>query len=61
MLTWSYRITLFALLFGTSALIYGGNSLHPLLDKATNGITLIGIAALIVFYFRFPPFYKVVA
>ena len=61
MLTWSYRIALFVLLFGVSALIYGGNSLNPLLDKATNGVSLIGIVALVAFYFRFPASYKVVA
>ena len=44
-----------------SALIYGGNSLHPLLDKAVSGTTLIGILALIVFYFWQPPVYKLVA
>ncbi|WP_227699148.1 O-antigen ligase family protein [Spirosoma radiotolerans] len=44
-----------------SALIYGGNSLHPLLDKAVSGTTLIGILALIVCYFWQPPLYKTVA
>ncbi|GAB3801648.1 hypothetical protein GCM10028819_29320 [Spirosoma humi] len=44
-----------------SALIYGGNSLNPLLDKAVSGTTLIGILALIVCYFWQPPLYKTVA
>lgn len=61
MKTWIYRMMLFVLLFGVSALIYGGNALNPLLDKVVNGITLVGIVGLIVFYFRFPPLYKVVA
>ncbi len=58
---WIYRIVLFVLLFGMSALIYGGNALNPLLDKAVSGTTLIGIIALIIFYFRQPPLYKTVA
>ncbi|MFD2937186.1 O-antigen ligase family protein [Spirosoma flavum] len=58
---WIYRIVLFVLLFGMSALIYGGNALNPLFDKAVSGTTLIGIFALVFFYFRFPPLYKVVA
>ncbi|WP_461068542.1 O-antigen ligase family protein [Spirosoma horti] len=49
------------LLFGMSALIYGGNSLNPLLDKAVSGTTLIGILALIVCYFWQPPLFKTVA
>lgn len=49
------------LLFGMSALIYGGNSLNPLLDKAVSGTTLIGILALLVCYFWQPPLYKTVA
>ncbi|MBC3787716.1 O-antigen ligase family protein [Spirosoma utsteinense] len=61
MINWIYRIVLCILLFGVSALIYGGNSLHPLLDKVTNGITLVGIAGLFVFFFRFPVIYKVAA
>ncbi len=61
MINWIYRFLLFTLLFGVSALVYGGNSLHPLLDKVVSGITLVGILSLIVFYFRFPPLYKVVA
>ncbi|GAB3779644.1 hypothetical protein GCM10028818_30550 [Spirosoma horti] len=44
-----------------SALIYGGNSLNPLLDKAVSGTTLIGILALIVCYFWQPPLFKTVA
>ena len=61
MITWSYRIALFILLFGLSALIYGGDSLNPLFDKAVNSVTLLGIIALFVFYFRQPPIYKLAA
>lgn len=58
---WIYRVVLFVLLFGMSALIYGGNALNPLFDKAVSGTTLIGILALIVCYFWQPPLYKTVA
>ena len=61
MITWAYRFLLFMLLFGVSALIYGGNSLSPLLSNAGNGLTLVGIAGLVVFYFRLPALYQVVA
>lgn len=59
--TWIYRIALYALLFGVSALTYGGNALSPFLEKAVNGIALLGIPALVLFYFRFPGLYKVAA
>ncbi len=49
------------LLFGVSALIYGGNALSPILSNAGNGLTLVGIAGLVVFYFRLPMLYQVVA
>jgi hypothetical protein len=58
---WIYRVLLFVLLFGLSALSYGGNQLNPLLDKVVNGITLIGIPAAVLFYFKLPGLYKVVA
>ncbi|AUD02602.1 O-antigen ligase family protein [Spirosoma pollinicola] len=58
---WIYRVVLFVLLFGMSALIYGGNALNPLLDKAVSGTTLIGIIALVIYYFRQPSLYKIVA
>ncbi|MBD2701430.1 O-antigen ligase family protein [Spirosoma sp. BT702] len=61
MIIWSYRIALFILLFGMSALIYGGNALNQLFDKAVSGVTLIGIVSLFIFYFRQPPIYKVAA
>lgn len=58
---WIYRVILFAVLFGVSALIYGGSTLNPLYDKAINGIALLGIVSLPIFYFRQPPLYKTVA
>ncbi len=58
---WIYRIALYALLFGVSALTYGGNALSPFLEKAVNGIALLGIPALVLFYFSYPSLYKVVA
>lgn len=61
MITWLYRIGLFVLLFGMSALIYGGNALNPLFDKAVSGTTLLGMLGLVVFYIRQPGLYKVVA
>ncbi|MFD2569129.1 O-antigen ligase family protein [Spirosoma soli] len=59
--TWIYRIALYALLFGVSALTYGGNALSPFLEKAVNGIALLGIPALVLFYFYQPGVYKVAA
>lgn len=61
MMTWVYRIVLFMLLFGTSVLIYGGNSHISVFDKIINSIALTGIGSLVVFYFRLPPLYKCVA
>lgn len=61
MIIWLYRLMLFVVLFGMSALIYGGNALSPLFDKAVSGVTLLGILALGVFYVRLPSLYKVVA
>ncbi len=61
MKAWIYRIVLFVLLFGMSALVYGGNSVDPLFDKVISGTTLISMLTLPVFYFRFPPLYKLVA
>ncbi|MVM30442.1 O-antigen ligase family protein [Spirosoma sp. HMF4905] len=61
MITWLYRIMLFVLLFGVSALIYGGNVLNPILDKAVSGTALIGIGSLVIFYPRLPPLYKWIA
>ncbi|GAB4024892.1 O-antigen ligase family protein [Spirosoma koreense] len=61
MITWLYRFLLFVLLFGVSALSHGGNTLSPLLDKATSGVTLLGILALVVCYFHYPRFYKMMA
>lgn len=58
---WIYRIALFMLLFGLSALIYGGNSLNPLFDKAISGITMLSILSLPIFYFRQPPVFKLAA
>ena len=58
---WIYRAVLFAVLFGLSALPYGGNLGNPLFDKVINGMALLGIVSLIVFYLRFPPLYKVIA
>ncbi len=61
MITWTCRFLLFTLLFGVNALVYGGNSLNPLLDKVNSGTALIGMIGMIVFYFRLPALYKVVA
>lgn len=61
MKTWIYRIALFMLLFGLSALIYGGNSLNPLFDKAISGITMLSLLSLPVFYFRQPSIFKLAA
>lgn len=60
-LMWIYRAVLFVVLFGLSALPYGGNLGSPLFDKTINGMALLGIFSLIIFYFRFPPLYKVAA
>lgn len=61
MITWVYRFVLFILLFGMSALIYGGNALNPLFDKAVSGMALVGIIGLVVYYFDQPGIYKVAA
>ena len=60
-LMWIYRAVLFVVLFGLSALPYGGNLGNPLFDKVINGMALLGIFSLIIFYFRFPALYKVAA
>ncbi len=59
--TWSHRIGLLILLFGVSALSYGGNQGSPLLSQAVNGVALAGIPALVLFYFNYPGLYKVIA
>lgn len=61
MMIWIYRSLLFLLLFGVSALIYGGNQGSSLLTAAVNGTALIGIPALVLWYLRYPPLYKVIA
>ncbi|WP_460961068.1 O-antigen ligase family protein [Spirosoma litoris] len=61
MIIWLYRFILFVLLFGMSALIYGGNALNPIFDKAVSGTALVGIVSLVIFYPQFPPLYKWVA
>lgn len=60
-LMWLYRAILFTVLFGLSALPYGGNLGNPLFDKVINGMALLGIISLILFYFRFPPLFKLAA
>ena len=60
-MVWIYRIVLYALLFGVSALTYGGNMGSPFIEKAVNGLTLISIVALVIFYFNYPGLYKIVA
>lgn len=61
MIIWIYRLFLFGLLFGVSALVYGGNQGSPFIDNAVNGLTLIGILTLVVFYFDYPGLYKLTA
>lgn len=61
MITWMYRLLLFVLLFGVSALIYGGNQGSPLFAKAVNVTALVGIPALVLGYISYPGLYKVVA
>jgi O-antigen ligase len=61
MITWLYRIALFVLLFGVNSLAFGGNSLHPLLDNVVNLTALAGMPALVLWYFRFPALYKLLA
>ena len=61
MKTWIYRIALFALLFGLSASTYGGNYDSVLLDKLTNLAPLASILIFVVYYFRLPGFYKLIA
>ena len=61
MITWLYRFLLFVLLFGVSALTYGGNQGSPILTMAVNGTALAGIPALVLWYFRYPGLYRVVA
>lgn len=58
---WFYRIALYAVLFGVSALAHGGNALNPTLEKAVNGMALVGIVSLVLFYFQQPRLYKVAA
>lgn len=58
---WLFRIALFVLLFGVSPIAYGGNQLHPWLSHVVNLTALAGIPALVLCYFRFPAFYKVIA
>ena len=61
MITWFYRLLLFVLLFGVSALVYGGNQGSSLLSAVVNGTALAGIQALVLCYFSFPRLYKVIA
>ena len=61
MITWIHRFMLFMLLFGVSALVYGGNQGSPLLTMAVNGIALVGIPALVLLYISQPGLYKVIA
>ena len=61
MITWFYRLLLFILLFGVSALVYGGDQGSSLLSMMVNVTTLAGIPALVLCYFSFPGLYKVVA
>ena len=52
---------LFVLLFGVSALVYGGDQGSSLLSMMVNVTALAGIPALVLCYFSFPGLYKVVA
>ncbi len=61
MITWIYRLLLFVLLFGVSALVYGGNQGSPLLSTVVNLTALVGIPALVLCYFSYPGLYKVIA
>lgn len=61
MLTWFYRILLFWLLFGIGALFWGGNQIHPLLSISTNLAGLVAASLPLLFLFRYPPSYKVLA
>lgn len=58
---WIYRIAVYALLFGVSAITYGGNAGSPFIEKAVNGLTLVSILALVIFYFDYPGLYKLIA
>lgn len=59
--TWIYRIGLFTLLFGLSALSYGGNFDSALLLGLTNISPLVGLAFIVTCFFSFPWLYKVIA
>ncbi len=61
MITWIHRLLLFVLLFGVSALVYGGNQGSSLLSMMVNVTALAGIPALVLCYFSFPGLYKIVA
>ena len=61
MITWIYRLLLFALLFGVSALVYKGDQGSPWLDRVVNLTALVGIPALVLGYVSYPGLYKVVA
>ncbi len=61
MITWIHRFLLFVLLFGVSALVYGGDQGSSLLSMMVNVTALAGIPALVLCYFSFPGIYKVVA
>lgn len=58
---WVYRFILLLLLFGVSALPFKGDQMHPLLTIITNVSGLAGAAFLLVFYFYYPPAYKLLA
>lgn len=61
MITWIYRIALFTLLFGLSALAYGGNHGSSLLLALVNLSPLMSIAIFVFGYFRLPGLYKLLA
>ncbi|GAB3702622.1 hypothetical protein GCM10027592_32220 [Spirosoma flavus] len=58
MKVWLFRFLVFVLLFGVSALTYGGNSLNPILDKVINVSALLGMPALVIGYPALPRFYR---
>ncbi|QJD80459.1 O-antigen ligase family protein [Spirosoma rhododendri] len=61
MTIWLFRFALFMILFGLSPLTYGGDSLHPVLDKVTSGMALVGLVSLVICFFDLPRFYKIMA
>lgn len=61
MITWIYRIVLFALLFGVSSLSYGGNHGSALLTALVNLSPLVSIVIFVFGYFKLPGLYKLLA